>query len=167
VTIGALLINNEGTEMIESLKGAVANGHQHNAHSQPVRQPVEEKAALRQPELPGEAETLSAAIQRLITERDGHKTRASHQEHELTRLRAVNEELRRQHEQAALIRDHYMRLATEVVATLKHIDCTIHEVVQKTLHTSDKSDRGDAALISLARRFSPQANGARYGETVS
>ncbi|MGH6865305.1 MAG: hypothetical protein ACREDO_03815 [Methyloceanibacter sp.] len=88
----------------------------------------------------------------------------------MTRLRAVNEELRRQHEQTVLIRDHYMRLATEVVATLKHIDCTIHEVVQKTLPPSERGERGersDAALTSLARRFSPEGNGNRYGDAVS
>ena len=47
------------------------------------------------------------------------------------RLRAVNDELRRQHEQTAASRDHYMRLATEMLTTLRHIDGTIHDLVQE------------------------------------
>jgi hypothetical protein len=146
--------------MIESLKSAAAINT--NLRPQPAREPAREPAKeevppLRQPDPPGEAATLSAAIQRLISERDSHRTRAGNQEYELLRLRAVNEELRRQHEQAALIRDHYMRLATEMITTLKNIDTTIHEVVQRTLGATGGIDgRGDASLVSLARRLSPK-----------
>jgi len=156
--------------MIELLKSAALNTKTQPKPSrepvrefggEPVREPAKEEVIRPQPEPPGEATTLSGAIQRLIAERDGHKSRAGTQELELTRLRAVNDELRRQHEQTALIRDHYMRLATEVLTTLRHIDYTIHEVVQKTLGASGGSEGYDATLISLARRLSPKggANG--------
>jgi hypothetical protein len=79
------------------------------------------------------------------------------QEHELTRLRTVKEELRRQNERMALVHDHYLQLATEVFTTLKHIDGTIHEVVQKTLCAARESEESDAALLSLARRLAPSA----------
>jgi hypothetical protein len=113
---------------------------------------------LRQPEpQPNEAATLSAAIQRLIADRDSHKARAVTQEMELTRLRAGNEELRRQHEQIAALRDHYMRLASEMLTTLRHIDGTIHELVQKAVgNNAGVGERVDATLISLARRLSPK-----------
>lgn len=147
--------------MIESLKSASALNatvfakqgvepakNQERAEATPFRQPEPQH---------GEAATLSAAIQRLISERDAHKARAGTQEMELTRLRAVNDELRRQHEQTAAVRDHYMRLATEMLATLKHIDGTIHELVQKAVGpNSGISETVDATLMSLARRLSPK-----------
>jgi hypothetical protein len=158
--------------MIESLRSAAAVNTNvppqpaREPAKEPLREPVKEPAKeevmpLRQPEPPGEAATLSAAIQRLIAERDGHRSRAGSQEQELAKLRAVNEELRRQHEHTAPIRDHYMRLATEVLTTLKHIDYTIHEVVQKTLGANGGNESRHATLISLARRLSPEggANG--------
>ena len=46
----------------------------------------------------GEGAALSAAIQRLIAERDRHKSLAAAQESELVRLKAINDELRRQNE---------------------------------------------------------------------
>jgi hypothetical protein len=158
--------------MIESLKSAAAINISNQP--QPAREPAREHASgpvqkevppLRQPDPPGEAATLSAAIQRLISERDSHRSRAGNQEYELLRLRAVNEELRRQHEQTALIRDHYMRLATEVITTLKHIDTTIHEVVQKTLGATGGIDGRDATLISLACRLSPKGVPNGHAET--
>jgi chromosome segregation ATPase len=132
--------------MIDSLRSA-------SARSLPKR-PGDDQVAPQLSDQQGEAASLSGAIQRLIADRDNHRNRLSAQEHELTRLRAVNEELRRQSEHAAMIRDHYMRLA-EVLTTLKNIDYTIHEVVQRTLNGTGPSENSDAALISLARRFSP------------
>jgi hypothetical protein len=159
--------------MIELLKSAAFNtniqpkpGREavREFDSEPVREPAKEDVVRPQPESPGEAATLSGAIQRLIAERDGHKSRAGTQELELTRLRAVNDELRRRNEQTALIRDHYMRLATEVLTTFKHIDYTIHEVVQKTLGARGGNEGHDATLISLARRLSPKRGAKRNVE---
>ena len=87
--------------MIESLKSAAAiNATFYSKQGvEPGRDQGQADAApLRQTEPQmSEAATLSAAIQRLISERDSHKNRAGTQEMELTRLRAVNDELRRQH----------------------------------------------------------------------
>ena len=147
--------------MIESLKSAAAINATLFAMQgvEPGRDQGQADAApLRQPEPQmSEAATLSAAIQRLISERDSYKTRAGTQEMELTRLRAVNDELRRQHEQTAALRDYYMRLATEMLVTLKQIDGTIHDLVQKAVGpNSGISESVDATLMSLARRLSPK-----------
>jgi hypothetical protein len=155
--------------MIELLKSAAAINAAVCAKQ--VRQPVKDPAhaeisSLRQLEREGEAAMLSTAIQRLIPERDAHKSCAGTQELELAKLRAVNNELRRQHELTALLRDHYMRLATEMLTTLKHIDTTIHELVQKAVGANGNcfSDGPDAALISLARRLSPKGAANDHGE---
>ena len=59
------------------------------------------------------------AIERLVAERRTFSSRLGAWGRELMRLRATNAELRRQ---IALIRDGYVRLATECVAQLQHID---------------------------------------------
>lgn len=147
--------------MIESLKSAATisrsfPGGTKDAGAKEATS-IKDEAGPRQQEAAGEAATLAAAIQRLIAERDSHKLRASNSELELTRLRAVNDELRRQHEQTLLLADHYMRLATEVLTTLKNIDNTIHDVVQRSVGAAAGSGESrDAALLSLVRRLSPR-----------
>jgi hypothetical protein len=101
----------------------------------------------------GEGAALSAAIQRLIAERDRHKSLAAAQESELIRLRAINEELRRQNEEISVARDRYLGLAAELLAQLQQVDTAIHDALQKS---RDASASGDAAITSLARRFSPK-----------
>ena len=59
------------------------------------------------------------AIERLVAERRTFSSRLGARDRELMRLRATNAELRRQ---IALIRDGYVRLATECVTQLQHID---------------------------------------------
>ena len=103
----------------------------------------------------GEGAALSAAIQRLIAERDRHKGLAAVQEEELIRLRAINEELRRQNEELALARDRYLGLAAELLAQLQQVDSAIHEALQKSRTVSES---GDPAISAFARRFSPQRN---------
>lgn len=103
----------------------------------------------------GEAATLTAAIQRLISDRDRHKSLAVAQEDELIRLRAINEELRRQNEELALARDRYLSLAAELLAQLQQVDSAIHEALQKSRVVSEG---GDEAISAFARRFSPQRN---------
>ena len=155
--------------MIESLKSAAAINATLFAKQgvEPAKDQGQADAApLRQPEPQmSEAATLSAAIQRLISERDAHKARAGTQEMEITRLRAVNDELRRQHEQTAALRDYYMRLATEMLVTLKQIDGTIHDLVQKAVGpNSGISESVDATLMSLARRLSPKGSANDHTE---
>ncbi len=106
--------------MIEALQNIDALKNSAAVKSRPVKMPSDDPIPQRPSEQQlGEAASLSAAIQRLITERDHHRGRVGAQEHELTRLRTVNEELRRQNERMALVRDHYLQLATEVLTTLK------------------------------------------------
>jgi hypothetical protein len=101
----------------------------------------------------GEGAALSAAIQRLIAERDRHKGLAAAQEEELIRLRAINEELRRQNEELA--RDRYLGLAAELLAQLQQVDSAIHEALHKPRAVSESED---PAISTFARRFSPQRN---------
>lgn len=101
----------------------------------------------------GEGAALSAAIQRLISERDRHKGLVAVQEEELIRLRAVNEELRHQNEELALARDRYLGLAAELLAQLQQVDSAIHEALLKSRAVSES---GDPATSAFARPFSPQ-----------
>ena len=156
--------------MIESLKSAAAiNATFYSKQGvEPGRDQGQAASPLRQTEPQmSEAATLSAAIQRLISERDSHKNRAGTQEMELTRLRAVNDELRRQHEQTAALRDHYIRLATEMLTTLKQIDGTIHDLVQKAVGANGVAESVDATLMSLARRLSPKGAADDHSELRS
>lgn len=131
--------------MIDSLKSATA-----------VKSALPGRSDEQQPsDLQGEAAGLSAAIQRLISERDTYRNHAGTQEREMIRLRAVVEELRRQNEHISLVRDHYFRLSTELLGQLKHIDVTLKEVSKKTHGVAAEFEERDAALISLARRLSP------------
>ena len=100
----------------------------------------------------GEAAALLAAIQRLIAERDHHKGLVATQETMLVRLRAINDELRRQNEEFSAARDRYLALATELVAQLQQVDTAIHDALQKS---RDASESGDRAISAFARRFSP------------
>ena len=102
----------------------------------------------------GEGAALSAAIQRLISERDRHKGLAAAQEDELIRLRAINEELRRQNEELAVARDRYLGLAAELLAQLHQVDSAIHEALQKSRMVAESGDAG--SISDFARRFSPQ-----------
>jgi hypothetical protein len=94
----------------------------------------------------------AAAIQRLITERNGLRNRVDAQERELIKLRTSNEDLCRHITQ---IRDDYLRLATEFLSHLKQIDITIREAVQRVSDQPGTAD--DAILISLAQRLSPNS----------
>ena len=68
---------------------------------------------------------------------------AACQESELTRLRAINEELRRQNEEISAARDRYLGLAAELLAQLQQVDTAIQDAIQKS---RDASEGGDAAI---------------------
>ena len=102
-----------------------------------------------------EGAALSAAIQRLIAERDRHKGLTAVQDEELVRLRAINAELRRQNQELALARDRYLSLAAELLAQLQQVDSAIHEALHKSRAVSESED---PAISAFARRFSPQWN---------
>ena len=95
-----------------------------------------------------DAAALTAGIHRVIADRDKYRVRADDLERETVRLRALNEEIRKQTEQVSAVRDHYMRVATELFTHIKQIDTTIQAIVQKT------SQRDQ--LVALAQRLSSQ-----------
>jgi hypothetical protein len=93
----------------------------------------------------------AAAIRRVIGERNELRR-------EREGLRAVNGELRDQIVKITTIRDHYVQLASDLFAELKHIHHAIHGALQKSQELSLAPENRDATLIDLARRFSPAAS---------
>jgi hypothetical protein len=73
----------------------------------------------------------------------------------LIRLRAINDELRRQNEEISAARDRYLGLAAELLAQFQQVDTAIHDAIQKL---RDASEGGDAAISAFAR-FSPKRTG--------
>jgi len=74
----------------------------------------------------------------------------------LIRLRAINDELRRQNEEISAARDRYLGLAAELLAQFQQVDTAIHDAIQKS---RDASEGGDAAISAFARGFSPKRTG--------
>jgi hypothetical protein len=69
----------------------------------------------------------AAAIQRLVAECNGLRTRLSLQESELARLRGANEGLRRRF---GLLHQRYVELAKKILGQLEQFDTTIREAGQ-------------------------------------
>jgi hypothetical protein len=99
----------------------------------------------------------TAAMQRIIAERDSLRSRATARERELSTLRDTNAGFCRD---IALIRDDYVKLATEFLTQLEHIDCTIREAIEKGHAANGESL--DPDLVSLAKRFSPPSGRPEY-----
>ena len=59
------------------------------------------------------------AIQRLIADRDNFRNRTNAQQQDLVALSAINKELRGR---LALVRHHYVELATSIIAQLEQFD---------------------------------------------
>jgi len=90
----------------------------------------------------------AAAIQRLITDRDGFRARATAQQRDLVALSAINEELCRR---LALIRHHYVELATKIIRQLEQFDLATRDAMQENV----PAPSADANLVALANRFKP------------
>ncbi len=103
--------------MIEGLKNAPST-KRNDSSTTPQSDQTIEKVAI----------AGANAIQHLIAERDSLRGRAHVQEDEITILRSTNEDLRRH---LTLIRDHYIGLATGVIAELKQIDQLFQAALQK------------------------------------
>ena len=99
----------------------------------------------------------TAAMQRIIAERDSLRSRATARERELSTLRDTNAGFCRD---IALIRDDYVKLATEFLTQLEHIDCTIRQAIEKGHAANGESL--DPDLVSLAKRFSPPSGRPKY-----
>jgi len=93
----------------------------------------------------------ASAIKRLISERDDLRIRVNTQHGDLVHLTAANVELRRC---IMSIRQHYIELATKVLAQLEQFDRATRDSMQER---QDRSfdDRDDANLVSLAHRLKP------------
>lgn len=91
------------------------------------------------------------AIQRLIADRDSFRNRTNAQQQDLVALSAINKELRGR---LALVRHHYVELATSIIAQLEQFDRATREAMQdKGNALSPPSDHAD--LVALANRLKP------------
>ena len=89
----------------------------------------------------------AVAIQRMVAERNGLRSRIGAQERELAALRAMNEELRRR---LVLIHQHYVELAKQIVGRLEQFDGNMRGIVQET-HGAPvaRDDPQTAALVQI------------------
>jgi hypothetical protein len=99
----------------------------------------------------------ASAIQRLISERDDLRVRVNTQEEDLAHLTAANMELRRC---IISIRQHYIELATKVLAQLEQFDHATHDIIQERQNRSFDARAQDENLVSLAHRLKPNLNGS-------
>jgi hypothetical protein len=89
----------------------------------------------------------AAAIQCLITQRNGYFNRMNDQEAELVTVNADNNELRRR---IALIRENYVGVARSILAQLEQLDQITREALGRTL------PRDAANVVAVAHRFGPR-----------
>jgi hypothetical protein len=94
----------------------------------------------------------ASAIQRLISERDDLRVRVNTQEGDLAHLTAANMELRRC---IISIRQHYIELATKVLAQLEQFDHATRDLMQERQNRSFDGRGQDENLVSLAQRLKP------------
>src|SRR5262249_16022674 len=94
----------------------------------------------------------ASAIQRLISERDDLRVRVNIQQGDLVHLTTANMELRRC---IIAIRQHYIELATKVLAQLEQFDHATHDLVQERQNRSFDARPADENLVSLAFRLKP------------
>jgi hypothetical protein len=91
------------------------------------------------------------AIQHLIADRDNFRKRAIAQQQDLISLNAINKELRGR---IVLVRQHYVALATTIIAQLEQFDEATRGALQdKNPSPTPPSD--DADLLALANRLKP------------
>src|SRR5262249_8942605 len=94
----------------------------------------------------------ASAIQRLISERDDLRVRVNTQEGDLAHLTAAHMELRRC---IISIRQHYIELATKVLAQLEQFDHETRDIIQERQNRSFDARAQDENLVSLADRLKP------------
>lgn len=127
--------------MIEGLKDAM--------NSQPDRR---SGASFSDETVESAALAGAAAIQRLIAERDNFRNRASILERQMAGLHSDNGKLRRR---IALIRRHYIELATNILAQLERFDSTTREAMSEGDPAPHQEDDN---LIALAHRLAPRTD---------
>lgn len=92
----------------------------------------------------------AAAIQRIISERDSLRNVTNSQQSEIAHLRSANNDLRRR---LLMIRQHYLELATEILAHFEKFDGALREALQDP--PPDASGSDDDRLVDLAQRLAP------------
>ncbi len=97
----------------------------------------------------------AVAIQRMVAERNGLRSRIGVQEREIAALRATNDELRRR---LVLIHQHYVELAKQIVGRLEQFDGSMREIVQEA-HTVPSVAHEDAQTAALVQRLAEQQHG--------
>ena len=103
----------------------------------------------------------ASAIQRLISERDDLRVRVNTQEGDLAHLTAANIELRRC---VISIRQHYIELATKVLAQLEQFDHETRDMIQERQNRSFDARAQDENLVSLAHRLKPTGTRQSLGD---
>ena len=81
----------------------------------------------------------AAAIQRLVAECNGLRTRVGLQEAELARLRSANEGVRRRF---AMLHQRYVELAKKILGQLEQFDGLIRETGQEALNEAGRQENG-------------------------
>ena len=81
----------------------------------------------------------AAAIQRLVAECNGLRTRVSLQEAELARLRSAHDGVRRRF---AVLHQRYVDLAKQILGQLEQFDGLIRETGQETLSEMSRPETG-------------------------
>ncbi len=81
----------------------------------------------------------AAAIQRLVAECNGLRTRVSLQEAELARLRGANESVRRRF---AMLHQRYVELAKKILGQLEQFDGAIREAGQEASGENGRHENG-------------------------
>lgn len=98
----------------------------------------------------------AVAIQRMVAERNGLRSRIGVQEREIAALRATNDELRRR---LVLIHQHYVELAKQIVGRLEQFDGSMREIVQEA-HAATPAQHEDAQTAALVQRLAEQQGAA-------
>lgn len=97
----------------------------------------------------------AVAIQRMVAERNGLRSRIGMQEREIAGLRAINDELRRR---LVLIHQHYVELAKQIVGRLEQFDGSVREIVQEA-HAAPTAHE-DPQTAALVQRLAEQQGAA-------
>ncbi len=108
--------------------------------------------------------TGAEAIQRIIADRNNLRACTNVQQRDLVALNSTNEELRRR---LAVIRHHYVELATKILTLLEQFDQATREA-RDFGQAAARSESDDDNLAALARRLKPaNASSKPLGEATS
>ena len=92
------------------------------------------------------------AIQRIIADRNSLRTCTHAQQRDLLALNSINQELRRR---LALIRHHYVELATRILTQLEQFDQATREATRDFGKGDKNAANDDDKLAALANRLKP------------